>query len=188
MGQSANKRRVGDNEARAMAKYLRTSPYKLNLVAQMIRGKKAERALVDLDFSNKRIAKDVKKVLQSAVANAENNHGLDVDKLYVAEAYVGKSIMMKRFRARARGRAARIEKQFSKLTVVVREKEAEAKATPAPKKEAKKTEAKKTEIKKAAPKKDAAKSEDKKPAAKKKETAKKEAPKKAKTETKEEKA
>ena len=185
MGQAANKRRVADNEARAMDKYVRTSPYKLNLVAQMIRGKDAGRALIDLDFSHKRIAQDVKKVLQSAVANAENNHGLDVDKLYVAEAYVGKSIMMRRFRARARGRAARIEKQFSKITVVVREREAEAKKVPAkPKKDeakkaapqkkeaAKKAEPKKTEAKKAAPKKETAKkTEDKKPAAKK--TAKK---------------
>lgn len=125
MGQAANERRVEDNEARAMAKYLRTSPYKLNLVAQSIRGKNAGKALVDLEFSPRRIAEEVRKVLQSAVANAENNHGLDVDKLYVAEAYVGKSIMMRRWRARARGRASRIEKQFSRLTVVVREREDE---------------------------------------------------------------
>ena len=178
MGQAANERRVADNEARAMAKYLRTSPYKLNLVAQLIRGKKADRALTDLDFSHKRIAQDVKKVLQSAVANAENNHGLDVDKLYVAEAYVGKSIMMKRFRARARGRAARIEKQFSKLTVVVREKEADVKKAEKPK-----TDAKKTEAKKAAPKKEAAKAKPKADA--KKEDVKTEAKEtKAKTETK----
>ena len=124
MGQSANERRVAKNEARAMAKYLRTSPYKLNLVAEMIRGQKAEKALVDLEFSNKRIAQDVRKVLQAAVANAENNHGLDVDRLYVSEAHVGKSIQMKRFRARARGRASRIVKQFSRLTVVVKEREA----------------------------------------------------------------
>lgn len=123
MGQSANERRVADNEARAMAKYIRTSPQKLNLVAQMIRGKKAERALVDLDFCKRRIAQDVKKVLQAAVANAENNHNLDVDRLYVAEATVGKSIVMKRWRARARGRAAGIQKKFSRLTVVVRERE-----------------------------------------------------------------
>lgn len=123
MGQAANGRRVADNEARAMAKYLRTSPQKLNLVAQTIRGKKAERALTDLEFSPRRIAVEVKKVLQSAVANAENNHGLDVDRLYVAEAHVGKSVMMKRFRARARGRGARVVKQFSRLTVVVRERE-----------------------------------------------------------------
>ncbi len=123
MGQAANERRVADNEARAMAKYVRTSPQKLNLVAQTIRGKKAERALIDLEFSPKRVAQDVRKVLQAAVANAENNHNLDVDRLYVAEAHVGKSVMMRRFRARARGRAARIEKQFSRLTVVVRERE-----------------------------------------------------------------
>lgn len=122
MGQTANKRRVADNEARAMAKYLRTSPHKLNLVAEMIRGKNAEKAMVDLEFCPRRIAGDVRKVLQSAVANAENNHGLDVDRLYVAEAHVGKSVMMRRFRARARGRASRIEKQFSRLTVVVRER------------------------------------------------------------------
>lgn len=126
MGQTANPRREKDNEAKAMAKYLRTSPQKLNLVAQTIRGKDAGKALVDLQFSNRRIAQDVRKVLESAVANAENNHGLDVDKLYVAEAYVGKSIMMRRFRARARGRAARIEKQFSRITVIVREKEERA--------------------------------------------------------------
>lgn len=182
MGQTANARRVKENEAMAMAKYVRTSPYKLNLVAQMIRGKKADKALIDLDFSNKRIAQDVKKVLQSAVANAENNHGLDVDKLYVAEAHVGKSIMMRRFRARARGRAARIEKQFSRITVIVREKEAEVKKAPAkPKKEEakkaapKKAPAKKDEAKKAAPKKEAAKkTEDKKPAAKKAESKSKE--------------
>jgi large subunit ribosomal protein L22 len=123
MGQQANERRQADNEARAMAKYVRTSPQKLNLVAQTIRGKKAERALVDLDFCPRRVAQDVKKVLEAAVANAENNHNLDVDRLYVAEAHVGKSVMMRRFRARARGRAARIEKQFSRLTVVVRERE-----------------------------------------------------------------
>lgn len=123
MGQSANERRVKDNEARAMAKNLRTSPYKLNLVAEMIRGKKAGTALTDLEFCKRRIAKDVRKVLQAAVANAENNHGLDVDRLVVVEAHVGKSITMKRFRARARGRASGIEKFFSRLTVVVREKE-----------------------------------------------------------------
>lgn len=167
MGQSANARRVQDNEARAMAKYVRTSPYKLNLVAQMIRGKKADKALIDLDFSSKRVAQDVKKVLQSAVANAENNHGLDVDKLYVAEAHVGKSIMMRRFRARARGRASRIEKQFSRITVVVREKEAEVKKAPA--------KPKKAEAKKAAPKKEASKkTETKKPAEKKAESKSKE--------------
>lgn len=123
MGQKANTRRLADNEAMAMAKYIRTSPQKLNLVAQTIRGKAAGKAMVDLEFNMRRVSKDVKKVLQSAIANAENNHGLDVDRLYVAEAFVGKSIMMRRFRARARGRSASIEKQFSRLTVVVRERE-----------------------------------------------------------------
>lgn len=106
-----------------MAKFIRISPYKLNLVAEMIRGKKAGKALIDLDFCEKRIAGDVKKVLQAAVSNAENNHGLDVDRLVVSEATVGKAIMMKRFRARARGRASGIVKQFSRLTIVVKEKE-----------------------------------------------------------------
>ena len=123
MGQAANKKRTADNEARAYAKYLRTSPQKLNLVAQTIRGVKVDKALVDLEFNRRRISNDVKKVLQSAIANAENNHGLDVDRLYVAEATVGKSIVMRRFRARARGRSAKIEKFFSRLTIVVREKE-----------------------------------------------------------------
>ncbi len=126
MGQKANESRTKDNEARAYAKHVRTSPQKLNLVAQTIRGKKAGTALTDLDFSKRRIAQDVKKVLQSAVANAENNHGLDVDRLVVAEATVGKTLTMKRFRARARGRAARIEKKFSNLTIIVREQDEEA--------------------------------------------------------------
>jgi large subunit ribosomal protein L22 len=124
MGQKANPKRTADNESRAMAKYLRTSPRKLNLVAQMIRGKAAGKALVDLEFCPRRIAHDVKKVLQAAVANAENNHGLDVDRLYVSEASVGKSVTMKRFRAASKGRASRIEKNFSRLTVVVKELEA----------------------------------------------------------------
>lgn len=111
------------NEAKAFAKYLRTSPQKLNLLAQSIRGKNAGRAIVDLEFSKRRIAKDVRQLLISAVANAENNHGLDVDRLIVAEAYVGKQVLMKRFRARARGRAARIEKKFSNMTIVVREQD-----------------------------------------------------------------
>lgn len=121
MGKPKNEKRVADNEARAFSKYIDSSPYKLNLVAEMIRGKKAEKALIDLEFCNKRVARDVRKVLQSAVANAENNHSLDVDRLIVAEATVGKSVVMKRFMARARGRASRIEKSFSNLTVVVRE-------------------------------------------------------------------
>lgn len=123
MGQQANERRVADNEARAMAKYLRVSPRKLNLVAQMIRGRSAGKAMTDLEFSTRRISKDVKKVLEAAVANAENNHGLDVDRLYVAEASVGKALKMRRFRARARGRGAPVEKLFSRLTIVVRERD-----------------------------------------------------------------
>ena len=182
MGQTANDRRVKDNEAMAMAKYLRTSPQKLNLVAQSIRGKDAGRALTDLEFSSRRIAQDVRKVLQSAVSNAENNHGLDVDKLYVAEAYVGKSITMKRFRARARGRAAKIMKPFSRLTVVVREREDEVqKAAPKKKAAAKKTAPKKgaskaDETKKTGGKKTEAKKDvkTKEAAPKKKEAAKKE--------------
>ena len=123
MGQAKNPRRVAENEARAKLRMIRISPQKLNLVAEMIRGKKVERALNDLEFSRKRIAKDVKKVLESAIANAENNHGLDIDSLIVSEAYVGKNLVMKRFAARARGRGARIMKPFSELTIVVREVE-----------------------------------------------------------------
>ncbi len=123
MGQSKNPKRTKENEARAFAKYVRTSPQKLNLLARTIRGKSASRALIDLEFSKRRIAQDVHKLLQSAVANAENNHGLDVDRLVVSEAYVGKSITMKRFRARARGRGARINKTVSNMTIVVKEAE-----------------------------------------------------------------
>jgi len=123
MGQSANKRREKDNEAIASAKYIRTSTQKLNLVAQMIRNQRADKALTDLEFSRRRVAQDVRKVLQAAVANAENNHGLDVDRLYVAEATVGKTLKMRRFQARARGRSATIEKFFCNLTVIVRERE-----------------------------------------------------------------
>lgn len=123
MGKAKAGRRLADNEARAMNKMIRVSPQKLNLVAQLIRGKKAEKALADLTFSSKRIAADVKKTLESAIANAENNHQLDVDNLIVAEAFVGKAMVMKRFRARARGRGARILKPFSHLTIVVREVE-----------------------------------------------------------------
>jgi large subunit ribosomal protein L22 len=122
MGKPKNDRRVADNEARAFAKYIDSSPYKLNLVAEMIRGKRAGKALIDLDFSTKRVARDVKKALQSAIANAENNHNLDVDRLYVAEATVGKTMVIKRFHARARGRAGKIQKFFSNLTITVREK------------------------------------------------------------------
>ncbi|NNC36648.1 MAG: 50S ribosomal protein L22 [Hyphomonadaceae bacterium] len=123
MAQTSNKRRVAENEAMAKVRMLRTSPQKLNLVAQMIRGKKVQTALDDLTFSRKRIAKDVYKCLYSAASNAENNHGLDLDSLVVAEAYVGKNLVMKRFRARARGRGAKILKPFSELTIVVRQVE-----------------------------------------------------------------
>ena len=123
MSQVANVRCEADNEAKAIARNLRISPQKLNLVAQLIRGKKVERALADLEFSKKRIARDVKKTLESAIANAENNHDLDVDQLVVKEAFVGKALVMKRFAARARGRASRIEKPFAHLTIIVREVE-----------------------------------------------------------------
>ena len=123
MGKKSFDRALADNEAMAIARHLRTSPQKLNLVAESIRGLSAEGALASLAFSRRRIAGDVKKVLQSAIANAENNHQLDVDRLFVAEATVGKSMVMKRFRARARGRGAKILKPFSELTIVVREVE-----------------------------------------------------------------
>lgn len=126
MGKQAAERRLDDTEAKAELRNLRVSPQKLNLVAQMIRGQRAEKALATLTFSKRRIARDVKKVLESAIANAENNHDLDVDALIVSEAYVGKSIVMKRFHARGRGRASRITKPFSHLTIVVREVEEEA--------------------------------------------------------------
>nr|BAM71021.1 50S ribosomal protein L22 [Chelatococcus sp. BSN60] len=126
MGKAAAPRALADNEAKAVARNLRVSPQKLNLVAALIRGKKVSTALADLEFSRKRIAVDVRKALESAIANAENNHDLDVDDLVVAEAFVGKSLVMKRFHARARGRGARIEKPFSNLTIVVRETPATA--------------------------------------------------------------
>ena len=126
MSKDKNPRRVKDNEAMAKARMLRVSPQKLNLVAQMIRGKKVNKALTDLTFSKKRIALDVKKCLQSAIANAENNHNLDVDELLVAEAYVGKNITLKRGRPRARGRFGRIIKPFSELTILVRQIEEQA--------------------------------------------------------------
>jgi large subunit ribosomal protein L22 len=126
MSQEKNPRALKDNEAKAVCRMIRVSPQKLNLVAQLIRGKKVDRALADLTFSSKRIALDVKKTLESAIANAENNHSLDVDDLIVAEAFVGKALVMKRFQARARGRAGRVEKPFSNLTIVVREVEAAA--------------------------------------------------------------
>ncbi len=121
MGTEKNPRRVADNEAMAVARMLRTSPQKLNLVAGLIRGKKVEKALADLTFSKRRIAGEVKKVLQSAIANAENNHGLDVDSLVVAEAWVGKNLVMKRGRPRARGRFGKIMKPFSEITIKVRQ-------------------------------------------------------------------
>jgi len=126
MGKQKNARRVADNEAMAKVRMLRTSGQKLNLVAQMIRGKKVDKALSDLTFSKKRIADDVKKCLQSAIANAENNHDLDVDELIVAEAWVGKNMTMKRGRPRARGRFGKIMKPFSELTILVREVEEQA--------------------------------------------------------------
>jgi len=123
MGKTSMERQLNDNEAIAMARSLRVSPQKLNVVAGLIRGLDAEAALAELAFCKRRIADDVMKVLQSAIANAENNHQLDVDRLYVAEASVGKSITMRRWRARARGRVARIQKPFSRLTLIVRERE-----------------------------------------------------------------
>ena len=121
MGKEKNPRRVADNEAMAKTKMLRTSPQKLNLVAGLIRGKKVEKALADLTFSKRRISGDVKKCLQSAIANAENNHNLDVDNLIVAETWVGKNLVMKRGRPRARGRYGKILKPFSEITILLRE-------------------------------------------------------------------
>jgi large subunit ribosomal protein L22 len=121
MGKAATPRALPENEAKAVARMLRVSPQKLNLVAQLIRGKKVATALADLEFSRKRIARDVRKCLESAIANAENNHNLDVDDLVVKEAHVGKALVLKRFHARARGRGARILKPFANLTIVVRE-------------------------------------------------------------------
>ena len=126
MGKDTNPRRVAENEAMAKLRMLRTSPQKLNLVAAMIRGKTVDKALTELAFSKKRIAIDVKKCLQSAIANAENNHNLDVDELVVAEAYVGKNLTMKRGRPRARVRFGRIIKPFSELTIKVRQTEEQA--------------------------------------------------------------
>jgi large subunit ribosomal protein L22 len=164
MGKQSRARVLGDHQAMAVARNIRVSPRKLNLVAQQIRGKKVDRALSELTFSQKRIAGVVKKTLQSAVANAENNHDLDVDDLVVAEASVGKNLVMKRFHARARGNAGGIEKFFSQITIVVEEKREEKKEeAPAPKG-------------KAAAKKSSGKAPAKKPAAQKaKAKAKKEA-------------
>src|SRR6187402_865903 len=128
MSKEKRARALADNEAKAIAKMLRISPQKLNLVAQLIRGKKVSSALADLQFSRKRIAVDVKKCLESAIANAENNHDLDVDDLVVAQAFVGNGLVMKRFSPRGRGRSGRIYKPFSHLTIVVRQVEAEASA------------------------------------------------------------
>ena len=121
MGQQANERRLKPTEAMAKVRVLRTGARKLNVVAQSIRGLKVQRALNELEFSHKRIAQDVRKALNSAISNAENNHSLDIDSLIVAEAYVGKNLVMKRFASRARGRSSRIQKPFSEITIVVRE-------------------------------------------------------------------
>mgnify|MGYP001812538455 CR=1 FL=1 len=126
MGKPKRPRSLADNEAKAVVRNLRISPQKLNLVAGLIRGKNINQALADLEFSRKRIAMDVRKCVMSAVANAENNHGLDIDDLVVAEAYVGKNLTMKRFHARGRGRSSAIIKPFAQITVVVREKKPEA--------------------------------------------------------------
>jgi large subunit ribosomal protein L22 len=126
MSKKKRERSLTDNEAKAIARMLRVSPQKLNLLAQLIRGKKVSMALADLEFSRKRIARDVRKCLESAIANAENNHDLDVDDLIVVEAHVGRAIVLKRFTPRARGRAGRISKPFANLTIVVREVEAAA--------------------------------------------------------------
>ena len=123
MGKPKTQRALKDNEAKAVLRMLRISPQKLNLLAQLIRGKKVEKALAELEFSHKRISGQVKKVLESAIANAENNHGLDTDALVVAEAFVGNSLVMKRFTARGSGRSSRIEKPFAHLTIIVRQVE-----------------------------------------------------------------
>ena len=128
MGKQKRERRLSDNEAQAVVKNLRVSPQKLNLLAQMIRGKKVDTALADLEFSRKRIAQDVRKCVMSAVANAENNHNLDVNDLVVKEAHVGKNLVITRFHARGRGRTSPIEKKFAQLTVVVKAQEEEAQA------------------------------------------------------------
>jgi len=157
MGKQARARVLKDNQAMAVARNIRVSPRKLNLVAQQIRGKKVERALSELTFSQKRIAGTVKKVLQSAIANAENNHDLDVDDLVVTQASVGKNLVMKRFHPRARGNSGAVEKFFSQITIVVEEKREEKKAEDAaPAKGAKKSSAK-SSGKKPAAKKPAAK-------------------------------
>ena len=123
MGQKKNPRRIADNAAMAKGKLLKTSPQKLNLVAQLIRGKKVDRALADLEFSRKRISKEVKRVLESAIANAENNHDLDIDALVVDQAYVGKNMVLKRWTPRGRGRMGRIFKPFAEITIIVKQVE-----------------------------------------------------------------
>lgn len=133
MGKPSKERSLSDKEARAIAKNIRVSPQKLNLLAGLIRGKKVDKALADLEFSRKRIAQDVRKCVMSAVANAENNHGLDVNDLVVSEAFVGKNLVMKRFAARGRGRASSILKPFSQITVIVRQTEEEEEAKKAKK-------------------------------------------------------
>ena len=167
MGKESRARVLGDHQAKAVGRLIRISPRKLNLVAQSIRGKTADGALNELTFSPKRVAKAVKKILQAAIANAENNHDLDVDDLVISEASVGKNIVMKRFHARARGRGAGIEKPFSQITIIVEErrKEASAKAEPVTTAKAKTTTAsKKAPAKKPAAKKSAPKSAKKKSA------------------------
>lgn len=130
MGKQKTQRRIGDDSAKAVASTIRTSARKLNIVAASIRGMKVADAVTALDYTKRRVAKDVKRVLQAAVANAENNHQLDVDKLVVAEASVGRAFVMKRWMARGRGKSSGIEKPFSNLTVIVQEKEIVAKRTP----------------------------------------------------------
>jgi large subunit ribosomal protein L22 len=128
MGKAKRERVLSESEAKAVARNLKISPQKLNLLAQLIRGKKVDTALADLQFSRKRIAQDVRKCVMSAVANAENNHGLDVNDLVVAQAFVGKNLVLRRFHARGRGRSSGIQKPFSQLTVIVKEVEAKADA------------------------------------------------------------
>ena len=128
MSKKKRERTLSDNEAQAISRNLRVSPQKLNLLAQLIRGKKVAAALADLEFSRKRIARDVRKCLESAIANAENNHDLDVDELFVSEATVGKNLVLKRFHARARGRGARVEKPFSQVTIIVEQAKREERA------------------------------------------------------------
>jgi len=171
MGQQANPKRINEFEARAFAKTIRVTPRKLGLVAGLIRGKSAASALTALSFSKRRIAGDVKKLLQSAIANAENNHRLDVDKLIVSEAHVGKAFVMKRFSARGRGKSTGIHKFFSNMTIILREAGAVSSADPkptkaqkaaaaAPKAEKTETKAKQPAAKKPAAKKAAAKTEE----------------------------